>query len=336
MADARPPQVSVVMSIYNGRVDFLAQAVESILDQEFHDFEFLIVDDGSDAAIAQALRRYTDPRIHHVRNATNLGLARSLNRGLKEARGIFVTRQDADDRSHPSRLGRQVEFLTCHPEVGLVGTAYAVIDDASREMAVVKVSACSNEELQERLKTRNGFMHGSVMLRRAWLEELGGYRALPTCQDYDLWLRMAERHPIANLPEPLYQWRLNRAGLSVQHAALQLWHAVLVQEFAKERRRSGADTFHRYYNDEGQFVGQRAPVPTNPWNIPMKESAVPYFVLAGRCLAYGDVWRAIRFGLRGLVEDPWNPSVWSLLIRRPLRRVIRRRLQDVATSSSVS
>ncbi len=124
------PRVSVLMSVYNGE-RFLRDSVESILGQTFTDFEFLILDDGSTDSTCEILEEYAnkDARIVLVRNDRNLGLTRSLNKGLRLVRGEYLARQDADDISLPKRLEMQVKFLDAHPEVGVVGSALEIIDE---------------------------------------------------------------------------------------------------------------------------------------------------------------------------------------------------------------
>src|SRR5258705_775698 len=113
------PQVSVLLPVWNGE-RHLAAAIESVLGQSFTDFELLIVDDGSTDGSAALIRRYGDERIRLFENEKNLGVTRSLNLGLAQARGRYVARMDADDLSAPERLARQVAFLDSHPEVALV------------------------------------------------------------------------------------------------------------------------------------------------------------------------------------------------------------------------
>ena len=119
-APASEPVISVVLPVYNC-ADYVAEAVQSILDQTFSNFEFLIIDDGSTDATSNVLQGFRDPRIRSI-TQENHGLAFTLNRGLELSRGRYVARQDADDISLPDRLGKQVAFLEAHPACALVGT----------------------------------------------------------------------------------------------------------------------------------------------------------------------------------------------------------------------
>jgi glycosyltransferase involved in cell wall biosynthesis len=228
------------MSVYNGE-RFLCQALDSILRQTFADFELIVIDDASTDGTASILDRYAEPRLVRIRNDENLGLTRSLNRGLAASRGALIARQDADDISAPDRFRQQVAFLDDHPEIGLLGTRYELIDQNERVLEVVPVPT-ADSELQDRLLHLNPFCHGSVMLRRECLEKAGGYRELfRVTQDYDLWLRMAECCKLANLDGVLYRFRFDGETISRKKAELQLAYHRLALELTAQRRTSGRE-----------------------------------------------------------------------------------------------
>jgi len=229
------PLISVVMAVHNG-APYLRQAVQSILDQTFPHFEFLIVDDASTDATPEILGRFSDPRLRLITNPTRLGLTASLNRALTEARAPYIARMDADDISLPHRFERQYAFLEEHPECALVGSAYYRMDASGRLLGLVPVLT-GDAELKEGLLTQNWFGHGSVMIRRRALEEVGGYQErFRYAQDYDLWLRLAERFRIANLEEPLYCWRVSEEGISQRRREEQDCFARLARQEAAARR----------------------------------------------------------------------------------------------------
>ncbi|MBW1676052.1 MAG: glycosyltransferase [Deltaproteobacteria bacterium] len=200
------PKVSVIMSVYNGE-PYLREAVESILNQTFTDFEFIIIDDGSTGSTREILSSYDDPRIRLVDNGENIGLTKSLNKGMVLARGEYVARQDADDVSLPERLASQVHFLADHPEVGVLGTAVKIINSEG-EVASIGRHEVEDTDIRFKLLRNNSFAHGSVMFSRIIFERVGGYdENLGYTQDYDLWWRMSRHTRLANLSEPLYCWR---------------------------------------------------------------------------------------------------------------------------------
>lgn len=204
MADA--PTVSVLMGVYNEE-DYLSDAIESVIDQTFEDFEFLIVDDDSDDSSPEIVRSYDDSRITLIENEVNRGLTKSLNRALDRASGTYVARQDADDISAPERFEKQVGFLEAHDEVALVGTGAQLIDDEGNALDT-RIGYC-NPTYSDLLE-KNHIIHGSILARRRVFEKLDGYDEFyQYSQDYNLWLQLAKTHRIANLPEPLYKLRVH-------------------------------------------------------------------------------------------------------------------------------
>lgn len=197
------PEVSVIMPVYNGAL-YVRQAVESILAQTFADFEFLIIDDGSTDDTIDCITNYADKRIRLIRNETNIGLTRSLNRALRTARGRFVARQDADDMSEPHRLERQAEFMDLEPDCLVVGSYFTRIDHAS-EYVGQSQPPIEHDDILTCLVAGNAFAHGAVMFRR--LVDQGYDENLPYAQDYEMWVRLARIGRLANMPEFLYKCR---------------------------------------------------------------------------------------------------------------------------------
>jgi glycosyltransferase involved in cell wall biosynthesis len=215
------PLVTVLMSVFND-APYLRESVESILAQSLQDFEFLVIDDGSTDGSREFLRRARDERLRVLRNPCNLGLTRSLNRGLNVAAGSFVARMDADDVAASDRLTRQVEFLRKHPEVGIVGSSRILIDAEGRDVAHVPAP---QDHLRIRWKCLlgNPFTHPAVMLRKGVLDahRLRYDEAFRTAQDYEMWSRLLAVTRGANLREPLLRYRL-RDGVSRVHKEEQL------------------------------------------------------------------------------------------------------------------
>jgi glycosyltransferase involved in cell wall biosynthesis/2-polyprenyl-3-methyl-5-hydroxy-6-metoxy-1,4-benzoquinol methylase len=218
--ETAPPRVSVVMSTYNNS-PFLPLAMESIAQQTFKDFEWIVVDDGSTDDTAAVLARYTDPRMRLIVHPARQGLTRSLNEAIALCRGTYVARMDGDDVALPERLEKQVQFLDAHPAVGLVGTAFMYIDGTNAVLGNEPVFA-TDAEIRPKLLVHNCFGHGTVMVRRDLLLSAGGYNeTFPYAQDYDLWLRIAEHAEVANLPDRLYCWRKSSSSVTSSHGAEQ-------------------------------------------------------------------------------------------------------------------
>jgi glycosyltransferase involved in cell wall biosynthesis len=202
------PTVSVVMPAFNA-ARFLDEAVCSILDQTFRDFEFIIIDDGSTDDTTHILEKYVkiDNRVKMFRQA-NEGMIPALNRGCRLARGHFIARMDADDISLPHRIERQVEFLEGHPEIGIVGTWASRIDENGSVIGEWCLSP--NPKV---LKWNHFFnacvIHPTVLMCREIVEKINFYRPDAThAEDRDLWLRASAITEFSNIPEILLKYRV--------------------------------------------------------------------------------------------------------------------------------
>ena len=195
------PAVSVLMGVRDGAA-WISRAIASVLGQTLTDLELVVVDDGSTDATAALLAGVRDPRLVIERQA-RAGLTAALNRALGRARAPLIARLDADDVALPTRLERQRAFLQGHPEVGLLGTAARVVDEAGRDVEITRPPE-DDLGIRRALIRRNPFVHSSVMARRALVVSVGGYDlSFPVAQDYDLWLRLSAATRMANLSEPL-------------------------------------------------------------------------------------------------------------------------------------
>lgn len=204
------------MSVYNAQ-DYLREAIESILGQTFRNFEFLIVNDGSTDASREIVLSYQDPRIRLVDNPSNIGLTRSLNRGLNMARGRWIARQDADDVSLPERMARQIEFIQAHPERVIVGAQAEIMDAGGRAVRTgFSFKPTTSLGIKWGVLFGSPFVHSSVLFRKniIW-KELGGYNeAFKTSQDFELWSRLLLRHTGRNLTLVLVRTRRHPGNIS--------------------------------------------------------------------------------------------------------------------------
>jgi glycosyltransferase involved in cell wall biosynthesis len=209
------PRVSVVMPVRNA-ARYLPAALVSILDQTLADWELVAVDDGSTDATPDILAGWGDPRLRVARNQTSLGVAGALNVGLGLAQGEYVARQDGDDLSRPERLAKQAAYLDAHPEAGLVAGLAHWIDQEGRSLGR-RQEPQSPTLLAWRLLMVNPVSHGTVMFRRALVQDLGGYDpAFEGAEDYELWSRLARRAGLAQLPEELVDYRVYEDSYSNQ------------------------------------------------------------------------------------------------------------------------
>ncbi len=207
------PTVTVLMTVFNAG-PYLDAAIRSIVEQTYRNWEFVIVDDAStdgSADVAEAWAR-RDARVRVIRNDANKGQTPCLNQGLREARGEWVARQDADDFSLPERLARQ---MAARDGVALLGTNGWIINAVGRATGLLD-APLTHESITWTSPFLNPFMHTAVLARTAVIrEELGGYdESFRIAQDYDLWTRLIARHRSANLPDRLVCYRHLATSLS--------------------------------------------------------------------------------------------------------------------------
>lgn len=227
----RDPKVTVLMSIYNGE-RYLNEAVDSILTQTFTDFEFLIIDDASTDRTPEILRGYDDPRIRIVTNEENLGLTKSLNKGLTLARGEYIARMDADDISLPERFEQQIYFLEKNSDIGVLGAAVQYIDECGKPLQILKWPQ-KDTLIKWELCFMNPIAHPSAIIRRRLLTESGGYNEKITfAQDYDLWVRLSPETHFANHRDVLLYLRKTRDNISFTKYHEQKMFSHLISERA--------------------------------------------------------------------------------------------------------
>jgi glycosyltransferase involved in cell wall biosynthesis len=206
------------MSVYDG-ASYLEKSIESILNQTFKDFEFIIIDDGSTDNSWEILNSYAnqDHRIKLFKNEVNLGLTKSLNKGLALAQGDYIARQDADDISLPQRFEKQVARLGQNSDIVLASCNIELIDAEGKPFQTVK-RACAPALVAWYLLFYNHLAgHSQVMFRRKLVEELGGYsETYRYSQDYELWCRLSKVGEIAILPDVLLQQRRHGQSVSAE------------------------------------------------------------------------------------------------------------------------
>lgn len=205
------PAITVLMTVFNGE-KHLPAAVESILRQSFRDFEFLVVDDASTDRSLDVLKSFAvrDSRLRILENTTNKGQTACLNQGLREARGEWIARQDADDLSLPKRLESHWNAIHANPDLVLTGVNGWIIDESSRCTGMIHVPL-NDSGIRWSMPWRNPFIHTGVMFRAGE----GVYdEKFRICQDWELWNRLAERGQMLNLSKRLVVYRDSPNSLS--------------------------------------------------------------------------------------------------------------------------
>jgi glycosyltransferase involved in cell wall biosynthesis len=202
------------LPVYNGAA-YLREAIHSILNQTFTDFEFLIINDGSTDHSADILASYHDTRIQII-HQKNIGLAATLNKGIALAKGQYIARQDQDDISLPSRLAKQFAYMEQHPDCALLGT-HADIWVNDQPVDRHHHHPHQHAVLCFEMLFNKPFVHSSVMFKRDAVQQIGGYTTDPSRQppeDFELWSRLSRKHQIANLPESLLIYREVQTSMS--------------------------------------------------------------------------------------------------------------------------
>lgn len=230
------PEISVLMPVYNmgsgAKEGYLRQAVQSIIDQTFKDWELVVVDDGSTDATTRILADYVaqEPRIRLIKNDVNLKIVKSLNRGIDACQGKYIARMDSDDISTVTRLQVQRAFMADRPGTSMCGTGMYVINSEGKlEMELRHV--CPYQSCKDFLKnTGCCFVHGSVMCRTEVMQNLrySDDPALEYAEDYDLWVRMAAEHVVENIPDVILYYHRNHKSTSSNVNAVQQQRATQV------------------------------------------------------------------------------------------------------------
>lgn len=295
------PLVSVCLPVYNSEA-YVAEAVESILQQTFSDFECIIIDDGSSDRSLEILRPYAaqDSRITII-SQENRGQPATRNRMLHMARGEFIAVMDADDIALPDRLAGQTAFLQAHPQVVWVGGAYDILDGQARFLTTMRLAE-TNEEIQSLLRDgHTSFLHPTAMIRRSALLQVGGYdETYLTAADLDLWLKLAEVGEVANLSQSVLKYRVHTESISQRNRDQQWQNAARAFDESWQRR-GWARTF--------DVTGCRLrPLPT-------PESKLEYMLKYG-WWAFNSRQRrtAAYYGLQAIATRPGAIAGWKLLV----------------------
>lgn len=254
--------VSVVMSIYNETETELKQAIESILNQTYKQIEIiLIVDNPNSYEIKEILNEYRRANVKIIYNDKNIGLAKSLNKGINEAQGYYIARMDADDISVSNRIERQVDFMTKN-DVDMVATNRIDIDEEGN--ITNRKGQLPQRDIERILTIGNFITHPTVLIKREVINKLGGYRNFSSSQDYDLWLRLVSyNYKIGILDEPLLYYRNRQLGISNRDKYKQYLFNKYQKKLYKMRSKNNKDNFsvseleqflrrHHYYNDSNK------------------------------------------------------------------------------------
>ena len=200
------PNVTVFIPVFN-REKFIGQAIDSVLSQQYPDFELLIVDDGSEDRSVEIIRAYEDPRIRIVQNPRNMGIPITRNRGLEEARGAYIAILDSDDVMLPNRLSTQIDFLDKHSDYVGIGSWSKYMDDQGRITHNIRTRPVGDKRTKASLLFHCAIHNRTFTARTSVLQEYGYNNEFPRCQDYELLVRLSKNWKLGNLPKVLVHGR---------------------------------------------------------------------------------------------------------------------------------
>lgn len=302
------PFISVVMAAYNEE-DVVSGAIESVLEQTYDNFEFIIVDDNSSDNTRKIIDQYDDPRIRLLENDSNKGLPASLNLGIKKANGDVIARMDADDRSTHDRFEKQISSLIDNPQRKVVGSRSRIINREGKKVVDITDPVQCTYTLDYLLQEGPPLAHGSAMIRSDALDEVNGYREkFRYAQDYDLWLRLAEEYGpdfMYIIPDILYERRIDSS---------QIVKRPLQSHYAAYARKS-AENYLNGENDDvllREMVEKADSIQKEEMSDKKKESRYQY-LLAEWLYDQGKLESAANRFWRAVNLDPLHWKSWALL-----------------------
>ncbi len=201
------PKITVLLSVFNDE-KYISEAIESILNQTFEDFELLIIDDCSTDGTIEVINSYKDSRIRLIINEKNIDITKSLNKGLKSARGKYIARHDSDDVSTPERLEKQFNFLENNKDYAAVGSYTETIDEDSNLIRLLRCET-SAEEIYYNLSYRNNLTSSSIMFVKEIIHDIGSYdESSSNSEDHEFWFRISRKYKIYVIAEYLIKYRI--------------------------------------------------------------------------------------------------------------------------------
>lgn len=224
------PKVSIVMPIYNSE-SFLEEAIKSMLNQSYQDFEFIIVDDASQDRSLDIVKAFSkkDKRIKVYHNDINMGISKSRNIGLSHAKGEYYAVMDHDDISMAGRLEKQVNFLDNHCKYVAVGCQVEIINGKGKKIGVRRYPE-SNEQILQSISIKSPLCNPATMIRVSGLTEFGYYDTnFSGTEDYEMWFKLASKYKLANLKEPLFQYRLSKKQFKSKKVKQLLFETVKIK-----------------------------------------------------------------------------------------------------------
>lgn len=250
----KPPKVSVIIPTYN-YAHFVKEAIQSVLNQDFDDYEIIVVDDGSTDSTPEVVAQF-GRKVRYIRQE-NMGLSSARNTGIKAAQGEFIALLDADDIWLPGFLSATIARMEAEPYLGAVHTGFYFVDEHGRRLPQTNLETVPDDQMYDRLLDGEFFVPASVVTRRECFERVGLFdETFRGSEDWDIWLRVAREYRFAGIPKPLLNYRMHGSNMSKDPAYMLHYQLMVVEKnfgsasgspetWPVERRRAYA-TVYRY------------------------------------------------------------------------------------------
>lgn len=285
--------ISVIMSTYKEDERLLRESIESILNQTYKDFEYIIILDYPDNDVhKRVIEEYAikDDRIHFYVNEKNMGLTYSLNRGLSLCHGEYIARMDADDISLPDRLERQMKYLEKN-HYDLIGGITEMINENGSLLYSIKSVPTDPKKINKALRYSQCIAHPTWLGRKEVFEKNAGYRHMPLCEDYDFTLRaVLNGFVISNLNEPVLKYRMTSNSISRSNLFEQYLYMSYITNEYKNNRIASVDKAYAYVqqhlNEKDSNKYLKANVIFNRMLQEMSDKQILSFIKDGFCLLF--------------------------------------------------
>lgn len=279
------PIVSIIMPTYN-RAFCLNRAVESVLRQTYHDFELIIIDDGSTDDTTKVINGFSDKRIVHLRHEKNMGAAAARNLGIQMAKGDFIAFQDSDDVWHPEKLSRQMEaFKKKSSDIGVVYAGAWRIENGKKILIPYSRIYNKEGELKQPLLVENFITLPSAIVRKECFSVAGMFdESLPCLQDWELWIRISNHYRFKYIDEPLVNAYFSNNSISYDYQNIsRAWRYVLIKHFKE-------------FEKDKKILTR--------W----------YVSMANYLCSFGDIAEGRRYLTKALIVYPLNIKIWALIL----------------------
>lgn len=267
--------VSVIMSTYKEKEIFLRQAIESILNQTYKDFEYIIILDNPDNNLhIRIIKEYAnlDKRIKFYVNEKNMGLTASLNKGLGLAKGKYICRMDADDISINKRIENQKRYLE-ENNYDLIGGISQMIDENGKSIYSIKKVPTNMDKIKKALRYNQIISHPTWFGKKEVFDKLNGYRNMPLCEDYDFTLRaVLNGYKISNIDETVLKYRMTSSSISRSNLYEQYLFARFITKKYSENKIADIKEAKQYVNNHNDDRKAKCYLKANArFNIALKD-----------------------------------------------------------------